>query len=318
MKRNAVALVVLLALMLTALGSLTALAQDGGVSDEEMALLGRVLAAVEKRDTYSSYAVVGHSEEAFAVEVSFFGQSITNGETTITDYERAVIETESGPNVQAVTTVSYESEAAEIGESESSSYTVNAEFRLVDGVLYVNASYEEAEGDVPELPEGWVEVSDALDYPLADVLALSEYQDLGIEDFFADEEDFLKAVTSVTSETGTLEDGTEVEFITIEFGGEGLLASMDLDTDDPMSLAIMQAIMDSGSLMTVVVALDADDNMLGVGLEMDIVLTQDDLGDLMAEAGLPEGTEFSISVSNNTVMEFSNINADMELAVAPE
>lgn len=312
MKRLMMILAVL-ALVFVAVGNMpTSQAQDGGLTEEQLALVERLYNATQKVDTYDSYVLQLTELQSQDLTASIAGFDMSQTSSQEIEYTQTV--TLGGDNVLMVATVSLDE--AELGAQGSNalSFSAQVEGRLVDGVIYVNAQYLEGDGDLPELPEGWVEL-DNLGFDALELLT-----DLDLEDLIDDPEDKtgpledldqLKAIiNAIEVTTETLEDGTEVDVLTATFGSEGLMSllaeSGEMDLEDPTTVALMGMMGDNFNV-TIQVKLDAEDNPRYAMFEMTIELVDLDMASLGIE-GMPPGGSMSMTMANQEIRQWSNIN----------
>ncbi len=321
---GALLLLGVLALVISSAG-LTAQAQ-GGLSEEEQALLERAIAGYDKWDDYSSFVLDMVEIESLVIEMSALGMDISM-ENFVTREVAASVITGDPENVSAVVTLEVEESSNIPTQETSSAYTLEAEVRFVDDELYVSAEYLESEGDVVPLPSGWVLVES-----VGEILAFAE---LDLDEFLEEDEDSLfdgtvlleQSITEITLETDTLEDGTPVDVITATVGGEGLLGLLDqvgtfADTEDNPFIEVMLDALAQGesASMTFALALDEDDNPRALSIEMFITIEglEVDLGAISEESppGITLDVAFTVVMSEYS--ELSNINAEMTPVEAPE
>lgn len=308
----------LLILVLLFAFSTVAFAQEEVPPEDYAALAERLSAANEASDAFTSYAVenVTTENQSISVVVGEFSQNIvSNVERT----SNATVTRGENPSGQGTVTVVASSQEGET----AASYTIEAEVRYVDGVLYVNAAYTESEGDVPELPEGWVEVEDP-----AFAFEFSSLDLEGFIDLFDDDEDendplesiqeLLDAATSVTTFEDEI-DGTPVEVFAITLGWEGLLvmmeASGDFDAEDPVMGLFAEAMADQEDVVNVAVALDEDDNMIGMAYGFTMSLAEMDASQLDPNL---EGGTITALIENSEVNEISQLNETFDPVEVPE
>lgn len=308
----------ILILVLMVLFSTVAFAQEEVPSEEYEALAERLQAASEKTDALTSYAVEQLTIENQSIRV-VWGEIEQDIIRNLERVSTATVTSGDSPNGQGTVTVTVSSVE---GPAEVS-YTIEAELRYVDGVVYVNAAYTESEGDVPPLPEGWVEIDDTAFYP--------EYSDLdlsGFRDLFEDEEDeddplesiqeLLNAANSVTTYEDDM-DGTPIEVFNIVLGWEGLTVMLeesgDFSADDPVMGLFSEALADEEELVNISLALDEDDHMIGMAFGFTMSFTDADASQI--DPNLQDGT-ISALIENTEVNEISQINETFDPVEAPE
>lgn len=212
------------------------------LSEEAQADLDRVLAALAKQQTYSSY-VETYQEDRF-LEISIVSVLVGTAEdpedsnidqtsTTQTRFERTayVAHDEGNSNIQAEIKVEVEaslvSPLQDQTQTQTFAYEVEGEARIVDGNLYVVATYgDTAEEDIdalPPFPETWVNIAEFENWD-------DQFWDLQLEYYLFPESnpllnpenDFTPFVQDVISAANTLDDGTLVTEITVILGGENI------------------------------------------------------------------------------------------------
>ncbi|MBI5961091.1 MAG: hypothetical protein HY866_20295, partial [Chloroflexi bacterium] len=226
-------IVLALALVLVAV---PAQAQDGGgLTEEESLLLDRVFEAREIYRGWSSYVEQGSGVQTREVSLKIGNTPQT--QSTVATWERTstIIRQDNDMNIQSSLAVTIDNTRFGGGVE---SYTVNADVRRVDQQLYVSAAYEgESQPDWPALPDGWVQVQKISDW--------SGFQDLNLGDYlqqatpFDNPERLKEASPTVTLETGTLDDGTPVEIITVELGVEAIQSLFNTSVVDPSVTAMI-------------------------------------------------------------------------------
>lgn len=314
----------LLAMMVVAVGNAipTSQAQDG-LSEEELALLERLYEAVQKIEGYDAYVLERSELQSMDFYVSVAGFIISQSESTLVEALQTV--TESGANVHVVATLVVDSSEDSPQGSSSQAYTAQVEARLVDGELYVNAEYLDSEGDAPQLPTGWIDF-DSLSFDALEVLSklsLDNLLDAGLDSDspLDDLETLLSVVTEVNLTSETLDDGTEVDVITVVIGSDGVMSLLEsrgeFDPNDPMTAGIVDVMGDNFEV-SVQFKLDADDNIRYALLGLTIDMADFDISTMGIE-GMPPGTTMSMTISFQEVRQYSNINdASLEPVEAPE
>lgn len=311
-------LVLVFSLMLTSVS----FAQDDGLSDDEQALLDRVLNVVDSTDNYESFVATVHSVSTSSQDMVLGPVNFARTSSLTLDAVATVIQGDN-PNGSATITASVEN----IDDDGTVAYDLEAEARYVDGVLYLNIlSITGVEGlPAPDAPEGW-QVADEM-HPFYSDLDLKGFVDLFAEDALTVEEevdvrDLLGTMaTSVTVEEGEI-DGVAVDGITIIVGVEGFITLMNeqLDTsDDPMQAALMDMMFgsldESSDLVRYVIALDEDDNVLGVATALTFAIAELDLSSIDASLA---GATLEFSIDEFDIIEYSQINETFERVEAPE
>jgi hypothetical protein len=308
----------LVVLIVIAPAAMNARAQDGGLSDEQQALLERVIQARENYQGYSSLVEEVNGGQARELILTM-GDNQRSFSTVVT-WERSaqIIQGEDGRNIAAMATATIvDSGIGPTGEVNSRSRTVIVDLRLVDGQLYLLAEYgpdTSPDLELPELPEGWFVVEKLSDWSVLEDLNL---QDLVEQNSIFDNPDSVReAATDVMLGATTLEDGTPVDMITftVDAAGLRLLLGSGPDTG-PMSRIIQRLDDDSGATLAVI--LDADDKPYEVMSEMVLHATGLDAS-LFGMTDLPAGTsvEFETEFASHEI--YSQINETLEPAAVPE
>ncbi len=328
LKQSVLSIFVLVALLALSVPFLSA---QSDLSDEELALLDRVAAAVEAAEEPESYVSLYQSEAGQNLEVSMGDTSQIILDSSTVFAERTVT---LGENPYG--TALYELVATQDAGMGAASYVLEAEFRFIDGTLYAQAAYVETEGDVPPVPEGWFIVDDPLAYAFLDLMNVEELlETFGVvTDEDAEEEDgdslgdglldILPAIrdsaTAVTLEADEL-DGTPVDVIQIAFGWDAVLAILESQgnappEDDPVFALFERELAGVSDAGNAIYVLDADDNVIGFGTELVIELTEIDMGEIDPSAAGAMMDSFIIS--NNEVEIVSSVGEAFEVPEVPE
>jgi hypothetical protein len=298
-------------------------AQDGGLTDEQQALLDRVLNALAASADYTSYTTEFGGTETQTTTLVIGDQS--QEETTNTLFVREgqyIADVEGGPNLIVAATAQVGGAETRGTNSQITAYTVTAEMRYVGGVFYVNATRQvELAPDLPPMPEGWVVVESADEWPALEDVDLGNIMDELDHPAVGDEElaGILTHASSVTMVAGTLEDGTPVDIITITLASAdlsaGMIAAAEAQGQEPITISLM-GMLDETSVATVIVSLTADDQIVQATQELTISWTNLDLKTLNPDA--PEGVLFSQKNVTSGTLILTNINAALEPVPAPE
>jgi hypothetical protein len=211
----------------------------------------------------------------------------------------AGLETE---NIQAFVGAGYEAGTA---DGTTLFYSMEAEIRYVDGVLYVNAAYLETQGDVPALPEGWVIVDDAANFPEFEVLELEDYlTDLEVVRFG------LISENAARVEAETFDEGGEA--ITAFFDGAGFVGvSVDPEAEPNPLLDLIGELTDD--VLTLTIELDENGNIIAQYSEGDVTLTDVDMTPLGYE-----GATLSMNIVSSSIREFDTTVTEFTPVEAPE
>lgn len=290
-----------------------ALAQDGGLTDEQLALLDRVFDAREMVDVLESYVEDSIGIDSQSLVIVLGGQSLELAELTEWAQTQTVINAPEGKNVNAQVSASVTSQGEMV-------FSVTGEARLVDGTLYVNAAYDEPSGDLPPLPEGWIVVED-VDLIGDEFAGLAALQLDSLADdeppmLLEDRERMRNLASDVFAEVVTLEDGTEAEQITIVFGRQALIDVVLEETDDPFQVMLFNALSED-SQATLTVVLDAEGRALEVISLIEMIATDIDAAALSPE-DFPPGALLSFTFQGSEEQRYSDFDAAVEPVSAPE
>ncbi|HEX3052232.1 MAG TPA: hypothetical protein VHP83_16350 [Aggregatilineaceae bacterium] len=293
-------------------------AQDG-LSDEELALLDRVIEARKQFSTWTAY-----SEEVSGVNVSSFAMMLAenkNSRVEMMTWSRSasVIPGETENNVQAEVGAVYSYEETSTGkEPITTQYDISGELRLVDGVAYVQAAYQESTPDVPEVPDGWVTIRNDAEndqYPSFEGFQIDDLLEKDTLDEAVENLELLRTIAStVFLDTDTLEDGRPVDIITVQLEREGIAEFLGEDLGDNV---ISSALMETGNnSATLRFWLTADHTIY----ELDSVLHLEGIGldGPTLSADLPEGVTLDITLEIGRYAIYVPQEEAGEPAVAPE
>lgn len=285
-------------------------AQDGdGLSEEEQALLDRAIQGIAAGEDYESMVRESHSMMTQGITIILGEDSSSMTTVTELDIVGTRIGHEDERNLSATITARVENTR---DDTVLSAFTMMAEVRIIEGVLYVQAWYDDPGENAPELPEGWVVVENEDDYPALSPLNLDDLRDDGSNDLNDNPEALRDAASSASGETTD-----EGETITILIQGTGIATLMgEMPDTNPVFSSLMEAV-DDDDQITYEVLLDADGNLIGG--KVDWAMTINDLDPaLFGVAQLPEGATLSFSMQNTSDVTYSQINEELEPAVVPE
>jgi hypothetical protein len=244
-------------LALTLIVAIPAAAQDGGLTEEEQALVMRVYNARVVQDHLASYREEMISTQSQEMSITMGGQTFPS--TTVSTLERTgfVVRQEGVAYVAAEFKMDY----SEDGFDGLIEFVLNGEARAIGGVLYVNLAYEEPGPDLPLLPDGWtiVDNPDAQEGPVGEL----ELEDMLNAPVIVDDlELLLETVSEVELVSDVLEDGTPVDIISLHIDWQGLLAvweDPEMGGMDPEMLAMLESALADDAHMDLAVVMDADD-----------------------------------------------------------
>jgi len=298
---------------------LQASAQDGGeLTADQLALLDRVKAARQNYLGYSSLVetVYGSQSQELMITLGDNQQSFS----TVTGWERAaqIIRQEDGQNIAAEAMATIVNSGSGTDEENTRAVVLNAEFRLVAGHTYVLASYgpdTSPDPSLPILPEGWFEVERLRDWAVLESLDLQDLVEQ--RSAFDDLEDMKDAVADVTIAPGVLEDGTEVDAITVTLDAAGLAQLLSMDEEAEPALANILGSLSPDSSATMTVLLDAENHPYEAVTEMILHATNLDASVFGFER-LPAGTTVEFTAVFARRETISQVNEPLEPALMPD
>ncbi|HEX3052233.1 MAG TPA: hypothetical protein VHP83_16355 [Aggregatilineaceae bacterium] len=310
-------MVLVLVMVAAAPLSMTARAQDGGgLTDEQIALLDRIVAARMVRDAWPAYTEDASGSQAYSI----VEPEQTSIRASALEHSATVIPGETDDNTQAVVAASViSSVTVSDGTEESVEYTISGEARIVDGVMYVNVAYDEPNDQLPPLAEGWVQINsvEELDaYTALDALALSDlYEESDLEELNAMIEMYKQYATDVTLEQTTLEDGTTADVITITLDSVGVAEYMKVqDASSPLFDLLLTD--DAPDSYTFRMTLDAENNPIAIEGVMSIAGVGLDAA--LFGSSYPEGSTIDVTVEAEQVAVYTPILEGVEPAVVPD
>lgn len=305
-------------------------AQDGDgdeehvqdLTPEQEALLERVSEAMERQRAYSSYVETSTQKQVLDLSVFSIYSLIEMAQNTATDVEIDRQSVIVDGDIQSELTVAVETSFDDLAatEPQSAIYILDAEVRRIGDELYVKAAYTDAPPELLEnnmLPEGWVLTSEFegwedvfydlnLSYYLGENGAETNSSALGDLDTLFD------LVSDVQSEAQTLEDGTDVEMITVVLAGEGVRELLSQATNVEEENPLFDAFFGSVSQITYTFAIDEDDLLRQIGTRF-AVQTDANMRDFGEQFASLIGV---IKVDFSQTVTFSEIN-NVEAAIEP-
>lgn len=295
-------------------------AQDDGLSEEEQALLDRVLTAVASVRTFSSYSTTATVSETQDLSINIAGiEQVLTSSTTAEIQANLIDPRGENPNVSGTATASFASNE----NGEEVAYDVEAEFRYVEGVLYINAQYANDTTGPMDLPEGWTVVDSLEGLPeQLDILNLDKVIESVMTGETDDPTDALANLQKVAENasviTSTEEeiDGVAVEAVTITFDWTTMRDAMveDIGGEDNPIMPVFDQL--SGDIGSITVYLDENDQPVGYILNLNIDLQDIDLSAVTSE--VPAGTGISMLLTLEQSNMLSNVNGTLEPVTAPE
>lgn len=309
----------LVGLMLLASGMFLPLVQaQGGLTPEQEALMERALLAMAARQEYESYVRVESELQQQNLTISVPAMNLTQVQVNKLTREitSTVIQSEDNRNIlsNALATLAETTFGAD-NTSQESIVTLEAEIRLVDGALYVNAAYVDPAANLPALPTGWIEATNPTNFPALEALGLEGYLQPGL---FSDPSLMRPAVQDVLLEKRILEDGRSADYIILDLGYEGIqtMLGRDVDPNDVFTAFLLLSV-NENSTYTLTVGLDENDLLIEANSEANLRTEQVD-AHALRPADFPEGTFIKFEgryVENST---FSQINDGFEPVTVPE
>ncbi len=295
---------------------------QGGLSEEQLALLEQMTTAVNKIQEFTSYTNIENQVLSL------------NGSVTLAGFTQEILQTQSmektttyvlGDNPNALVIATY-TEASNQQGGDTTGYTLAAEVRYVDGVLY--AKGEVTDGEDPGLSQSgeWVEIDPstyAEDILLGNLglrqtlgrLGAIERDEEG-DNPLRDLELLKKVATDVTAEAVTLDDGTPATAITVTIDFAALVAERPSALgaeDNPSSAALFSAFEGQSIVATVLVS--AENDPISYALVFEGSITDFDASILSEQL---TGATISLNLTLNQSAAVSQVNEAIEPAAAPE
>jgi hypothetical protein len=298
------------------LGSVVYAQEGNNLSSDQLALIDRVVQARTNLKNYTSFfdEASGTEKETLTFSMLDQSQSFTQGVT----WERTdtLVRVDGNQNIQADITATVTK--AGLGPADAVDYTVSAEARVIDGVIYVKVAYVQPTPNLVELPDGWVIVEDPAN---TDVYKYLQLEDLLDHSSLYDNADLLKrSVSDVTVEAQTSDDGTPVDVITVVFDQDGLalaLRESQAEGVDPGMVEALYSSLSVDSYQKVTIVLDADDNPVQFTLAMLVQAVGID-AHALAPDEFPDGIRLDMTVEASRTEAYSRINEPLEPATVPD
>jgi hypothetical protein len=283
--------------------------EGGHLSDEQRALIARVVQT--NLDDYQSHHTESSGTDRQTVTLSFGGAARTFEQTVMWSQSVDLVKVDGEKNVQAMA-------SATVSQPDTVNYTVNAEARLVGGVLYVKAAFVPPALDQIKLPDGWVIVEDSAHQDVYEYLQLDDLID-GRSRLYDDAALLERLVSDVTLETRTLDDGTPVEAITLYFDRDGVVQSLRA-TQNAGAAAPSDVILDAvsaNSYSTAVLMIVPDGMPVRFESTMWIETAAVD-GHALAPDQYGEGVTLAFVLDRSTVRAYSRIDEPVKPASVPD
>ncbi len=303
---------VMVAMLAVVIGGGPVRAQEGAggnLSDEQRALIDRVVQT--NFEGYQSYHTDGSGTDKQTITFSQGNATRTFIQTVTWTQSVDLVRVDGEKNIRAEV-------SATVSTADEVSYTVNAEARLIDGVLYVKAAFVPPAPEQITLADGWVIVEDPAHQDV--------YKYLQLDDLISDRSPLYDdaalletMVSDVTLETRTLDDGTPVEAITLVFDRDGLVLSLRETQDDESAAGLSDMLYDavnSNSHATAVLVIGPDNTPLQFGAAM-LVETEAVDAHALAPDQYAEGTILKLVLDYSGTRTYSRFNEPLDPARVP-
>jgi hypothetical protein len=291
-------------------------AQDGHLSGDQLALIDRVVAARANLKGSTSFFDEAHGTEQETLTFSMLTQSQSFTQSVTWQRADTMVRVEGIEHVQADITATVSK--AGLGPADVLNYTVHAEARVIDAVVYVKASYVQPTPNLPDLPEGWVIVEDPAH---TDIYKYLQLEDLLDRPSLYDDAALLKTVVSdVSAEAQTLDDGTPVDVITLSLDRDGLALALRESQAEGVDPAMSEVLYDSlseDSYQQVTLVLDAADTPVQFTSAMLVEALYID-AHALAPDEFPDGLRLDMVVETSRTEAYSRINEPLEPASVPD
>lgn len=308
---------------------------SSGLSPEKQALVERVNRSLQHQKSYTSYVehvtfqrtltisilsvVVGITEQNQEEDTTIDQTSTTSVEIDRLSY---IVQDDDALNI--LSNVNVETLVISTAPPEYNrtfNYTLGAEVRLVDGNIYVMAEYQtDATEDVglPQLSPEWILITDEVlesGETWDDILwelELNYYRGAGKP--FQDDEKLTSLVQDVTVESGTLEDGTAVDIITLTLQGEGMPDFVSEALSIERANPYFDAFFNPGTTMVYAFSLDENDTLRLINASLQ---TKGDVNLSTLAPGTPPGVLAFAEAVFNQQIEYRDINVPLEPVTDP-
>lgn len=293
-------------------------AQDGpDLSEEEQALLDKFFAGIELQDTYESYAFFRYNSLSIGLEITIPGvdETVSLAQSKILGQDGYILRVEDAENRYVEYTLNY----SNLAPGDISAYEMVAEAIFLDGQLYLNPTFNRAEGNFEPIVEGWQVFT-------SEEELTSNYEELDLEDYFTDDPDVFEdrelvesSVSSVTSAPFTRDNGLELELITITIAQENFAKLMQGQLDDDPDNPFNAIFLDETATSNIIIqgGLDEDGNIVYMEMQMSFSITDLDATAILGDEA-PSGTSLSMTLNGTLAGEITDINGEFEPIVAPE
>lgn len=284
-------------------------AQEGGLSEEQLTLLERLLTALAQ--PYASYRLESTNLNTQIITITipneFSGTAIQNNSRVINR-----VKVGNDLSAQVTATASYREPEADTPFS----YTINAEIRRVNQLLYANAAYETALTDLPILPSGWVTIENPADWPALTELALADYLPRTdqsrptLEDLLTQDRALVEQIiTDIQATPSTLTDGTPVDIITLKLDFQAILASdLGLDYSAATLDAVTLGALLSDATIQFTAAFTLNSQGQVIGRQVVLTIQAEGIDAAALSADIPAGTTIDLSVTQTENSFYTRIN----------
>jgi hypothetical protein len=297
-------------ILILAFAAPTVLAQD-----DQQALVDRFILASQAADSYTSFVKTEHDEMVMSLNLELSGEVAAFENSTITDSLITQIGTGDERNIAAHITVEKTETTTQGENTQTETFTIEAEARLIDGTLYVLMISENT-----LLPDDWFVVDDLANYPALEDLDLDNLlEDKGFFDEVSEDE-FRQTISEAEVAPDTLEDGTAVDAITLRMQQEGVLSLLNLDEElDPSMLALFGGAGQAGEddFLSMTAFVDEADLLHTGVIQWEYSLVDADGATVMPDQ-LPAGSTLDFAISASMSTAYSQINEELEPALVPE
>ena len=308
-----IALIALVLLMLAVMAA-SAAAQDGsGLSEEQRAQVRRAVRAASSMTDYADYVVHTHESSERTITIHSLGQTLTGHESVVRDAVTTYVSrNDGGQDIQAL--IEAEVESTEPSSLAPTAYTLSAEVRRVDGVLYVLASREtNVRTGLSIMPEGWIIVENVSEWPALQALDLGNYLDNSPQNsLLTDPDTLINHAANVTVTPTSSSEETSPDEITITLTGSGARAALQ----DTSTTAALYLAADDASRVTLRVTVSADDRLIAQRSEMTLAWTGLDLNKLDSEIPANAATA-NIVLETSSFLEITQSGTDLGSIAAP-
>lgn len=272
-------------------------AQDVGLSTEQLEWVNRYFEGLEKRSSYSAYVQTEQDFQNQALVFSSTGLPEFVNSTMQRQETSTIIQTES-PEIRSEITLNI---------SQDQDYSLEAEVRIVDGILYVNAAYVGRSLNLPPLPEGWIVVDDSIEWEGLNPLQLNSYVDNRVSPL-QDQELLLDGLSNVTLEHEKLAANTSADVVVMTLTDEtvaGLLTPSATSVGSDILDAILENMLDD-SAASIRVYLDKDGHIVRMGTHIRL-LSEVNL-DQIEDIPFPAGTTLTFDGTFDNTTTYTQIN----------